>query len=262
MLLQHSLLHLWTTPPGALGTTPEDIPVLTAILPTPGMATGSAIIVCPGGGYRMLADYEGPLVGDWLAAHGITAFVLRYRLGPTYRYPTQRSDAQRAIRFVRAHAEEWQLDPQRIGILGFSAGGHLSSMTATHFTSGTPDAVDPVERVSSRPDLQVLIYPVISFHVTYTPVRSLLGGDPHPAPSLLDELSTDKHVTGQTPPAFLAHSTKDTIVPVENADLYAASLAREGIEYRYIREDLGEHGIGIDERWTVPCIDWLRSYQF
>lgn len=207
-LVHEEFLALWPAEaPGALGNEPEDIPGLQIFLPDDGAATGAACIICPGGGYRRLADHEGIRVGKWLAAHGITAFVLRYRLGPRYTHPTQLGDGLRAIRFVRAHAEEWQLDPERIAILGFSAGGHLVSTTATRFDNGDPQASDPIERVPSRPNAQILVYPVISFETTYNPVRALLGDDPDPAPALLAELSSEQHVRPDTPPAFLVQST-------------------------------------------------------
>ncbi|BCL83720.1 alpha/beta hydrolase [Ktedonobacteria bacterium brp13] len=259
-LKQNVLLAVWNDPLlVAQGTAEEVIPILRAILPVEGKATGTAIIVCPGGGYAHLADHEGNPVGEWLSSDGITAFILHYRLGPKYRHPTQLLDAQRAIRLVRTHATEWQLDPARIGILGFSAGGHLASTTATRFQDSNPDAVDPVERASSRPDIQILIYPVISLHITYQPICSLLGGEPHPTAGLLDELSTEQHVTPQTPPAFLAHSTQDTLVPIANSDAYAAQLAATGVPYEFVRDDFGEHGSGLHAIWTQPCIQWLRK---
>src|SRR5258708_22364954 len=146
--------------PGALGKEPTDIPTLTPYLPPREKSTGAAVVVCPGGGYQHLADHECGPVAEWLNSVGVTAFVLKYRLGPTYHHPSQMLDAARAIRTVRARAREWGLDPQRIGILGFSAGGHLAATAGTHFTAGQAEATDPVERVSSRPDLMILIYPV------------------------------------------------------------------------------------------------------
>src|SRR6202171_4055680 len=148
--------------PGAVGHAPTDIPTLTPYLLPKEKATGAAVIICPGGGYQHLADHEGRPVAEWLNSIGVTAFVLKYRLGPTYHHPAQLQDAARAIRTVRARAKEWGIDPQRIGILGFSAGGHLAASAGTHFAAGQADAFDPVERVSSRPDLMILIYPVIT----------------------------------------------------------------------------------------------------
>ena len=260
-LSQGEFLNLWPSEaPGALGGTEEDIPAMQVILPTQERATGAAIIVCPGGGYRMRADHEGAPVGEWLATLGITAFVLRYRVGPAYQYPTQLGDAQRALRFVRAHAKEWQLDPERLGILGFSAGGHLVSMTATRFTDD--NANDELGYVSARPTLQILIYLVISLSVTYQPIDSLLGNVPLPSSELVEELSSDKHITPQTPPAFLVHSTEDSLVVVENSDRYAAALKEKGVPFEYVRGAMGEHGSGLLASWTEPCAAWLRKMHF
>jgi acetyl esterase/lipase len=260
---------LWSgEAPGALPETiaaPEPTghtPTLQVYLPTSGTATGASIVICPGGGYRRLADHEGPTIAAWLASYGITTFVLRYRLGPIYNYPTQLTDVRRGLRYVRAHVADWQLDPARIGVLGFSAGGHLTSQAATRFTVGESDAVDPIERVSSRPDLQILIYPVISFNLTYQPVNALLAEDPQPEQDLLDKLSSELHVCSDTPPAFLVHSTEDITVVVENSDRYAASLAAAGIPYEYVRGSIGGHGFGLTEDWSTRCIDWLRQQQF
>src|SRR5437588_8721902 len=154
---------LWPSgAPGAVGKESNDIPTLTPYFAPKEKATGAAVIVCPGGGYTHLADHEGRPVAEWLNTLGITAFVLKYRLGPRYHHPAPLQDAARAIRTARARAAEWKIDPKRIGIIGFSAGGHLASTIATHFDSGKPDARDLIERVSSRPNLAVLIYPVIT----------------------------------------------------------------------------------------------------
>ena len=168
--------------PGAVGNEPVDIPTLTPYLPSKEKASGAAIIVCPGGGYQHLADHEGRPVAEWLNSIGITAFVLKYRLGPRYHHPAPLQDAARAIRTVRARAAEWNLDTERLGILGFSAGGHLASTIGTHFDSGKGDALDPIERVSSRPNLMILIYPVITMNQqTHSGSKNnLLGPDPPP----------------------------------------------------------------------------------
>src|SRR5262245_35069279 len=149
--------------PGALGTEDKDKPSLTPYLPDADKASGAAIVVCPGGGYGGLAPHEGPDYALYLREQGIAAFVLKYRLGShNYRYPRMLEDAQRAVRLVRARAEEWKVDPKRVGIMGSSAGGHLASTAVTHFDAGKPDAADPIERQSCRPDLGILCYPVIS----------------------------------------------------------------------------------------------------
>jgi acetyl esterase/lipase len=254
-------LPLWPgAAPGALGDKPEDTPVVQVFLPQ--QSTGASIVVCPGGGYGGLANHEGPKVGEWLSSKGITAFVLRYRLGPRYHHPVELGDAQRAIRLVRANAAEWKLDPNHIGILGFSAGGHLASSAATHFDAGSPNSDDPIERASSRPDFQILIYPVI----TMGPgghdgsKRNLLG--PNPDPKLVELLSNEKQITKNTPPAFLVHTVEDTAVPVSNSDNYAAALKAAGVPYEYIRPEKGKHGFGMRDDWTEPCIVWLRKLKF
>jgi acetyl esterase/lipase len=175
-------INLWPDGvPAAVGKEPADIPTLTAFLAPKDKATGAAVIVCPGGGYSHLADHEGRPVAEWLNTLGISAFVLKYRVGPRYHHPQPLQDAARAIRTVRARASEWQLDPNRIGILGFSAGGHLAATIGTHFDAGKADAADPVERVSSRPDLMILTYPVITMReFTHAGSKRMLLGENAP----------------------------------------------------------------------------------
>jgi acetyl esterase/lipase len=226
--------------PGAVGNEPVDIPTLTPYLPPKEKMSGAAIIVCPGGGYTHLADHEGRPVAEWLNSLGITAFVLKYRLGPRYHHPAPMQDAARAIRTVRARAAEWRLDPQRIGILGFSAGGHLASTAGTHFDSGKPDAQDAIERVSSRPNLMILIYPVITMRdKTHAgSKKNLLGAEP--TPELVTLLSNDEQVTKETPPAFLVHTMTDSAVPVENSLLSSRRYAKPAYLLSFIctSEDL------------------------
>ena len=251
---------LWPTgAPGALGDGPEDRPALQLVSPTE-ESTGAAVIVCPGGGYHHLAPHEATPVGEWLARNGVTAFILRYRLAPKYRYPAQILDVQRAIRTVRAKAAEFKIDPERIGILGFSAGGHLASSAATHFTAGDANAADPIERVSSRPNGQILIYPVITFgpECHGGSRAGLLGSDA--TPEMMALFSNETQVTAETPPAFLVHSTEDTSVPPLNSDLYAESLRVAGVPYEYVRDEMGGHGTGMIENWTVPCERWIRCW--
>ena len=254
-------IQLWNgKAPGALGDGPQDTPVVQVFLPHE--PSGASIVVCPGGGYGGLANHEGPKVGEWLSSQGVTAFVLRYRLGPKYHHPVELGDAQRAIRLVRANASEWKLDPKKIGILGFSAGGHLASSAATHFDAGNASSDDPIDRVSCRPNFQILVYPVITMgrggHEGSK--RNLLGNDPDP--KLVELLSNEKQVTKETPPAFLVHTVEDSAVPVSNSDNYAAALKAAGVEYEYIRPEKGKHGFGMRDDWTGPCIEWLKKMRF
>ena len=232
--------------------------------------THAAMIICPGGGYHNLGwDIEGEEVAAWLNSQGITGVLLKYRcprrpgdvkgeppLGPLI-------DAQRALRLTRARAADWSVDPQKIGIIGFSAGGHLTSSVATHYTPGDPNAADPVDRVSSRPDLQIVIYPVIKMTGpdAHAGSRRNLFGD-NPDPKLLDEFTNNKVVNKDTPPAFIVHSTTDKTVPVSNSDDYAAALREAGVDYEYVRLDHYAHGFGLKDDWTVPCADWLKRHKF
>jgi acetyl esterase/lipase len=259
-------INLWPgRAPGALGDTPEDTPAVQVFLPEAGKATGSSIVVCPGGGYGGRAAHEAGVVGEWLAKNGVTGFVLRYRVGPKgYHHPIEMGDASRAIRFVRAHAEQWKLDPKRIGILGFSAGGHLASTIATHWDEGNAASDDPIEKVSSRPDVQVLIYPVITMGPTgHAGSRvNLFGKERAEDKELIELLSNEKHVNAKTPPAFLVHGIDDKAVPVSNSDNYAAELKKAGVEVEYVRPEKGPHGFGLKEFWTGPCVEWLRKQKF
>ena len=254
--------------PGAVGNAPTDIPTLTPYLATKGKATGAAVIVCPGGAYGHLADHEGGPVAEWLNSIGVSAFVLKYRLGPTYHHPAPLQDAARAIRTVRARAKEWGLDPQRIGILGFSAGGHLAATAGTHFTSGQSDASDPIERVSSRPNLMILVYPVITMRdSTHSGSRKNLLGE-QPSADLVTLLSNEEQVTKETPPTFLVHTMTDAAVPVENSMMFAAALRKAGVPFEFHLYERGPHGFGLGTKdpilatWPGRCADWLRVHGF
>ncbi len=256
--------------PGALGNRPEDKPSLTPYVSTSGTATGSAVIVCPGGGYAHLSQHEGEPVAQWLNSIGIKSFVLKYRLGSNgYRHPAMLQDAQRAIRYVRAHAAEYGIDPNRIGILGFSAGGHVASSAGTHVAEADPSSSDPLERVSSRPDLMVLIYPVITMGpLTHAGSRQNLLGD-NPPQSLVDLMSNEKQVTKDTPPAFLVQGENDKTVPVENSMMFAEALRKAGVGFElHIFENAPPHGFGLGENnpvvsiWPKLCETWLREHGF
>ena len=252
--------------PGALGTAPEDQPTLTPFLLKDGGDTGTAIVVCPGGGYSHLSmDKEGYQVALWLNSIGVSAFVLQYRLGPRYHHPIELHDAQRALRIVRSRAAQYGLRADRIGIMGFSAGGHLASTAGTHFDSGQPQAADPVDRVSSRPDFMVLCYPVISFtnFVHKGSEDALLG--PNPDPELVTNLSNELQVTPQTPPAFLFHTTDDASVPVENSVNFYLALRKAGVPAELHIYAHGPHGVGLApadpilSSWPARLADWLRG---
>jgi len=251
--------------PGAAGALPEDRPEISVFLPASG-ATGTGVIICPGGSYQMLAaEKEGSLVAEWLNKLGVAGFVLKYRLGPRYHHPAMLQDAQRAIRTLRLRAAEFGLDPGRIGILGFSAGGHLASTAATHFDAGNPAASDPVERVSSRPDFAILAYPVITMDPAYTHGGSrdnLLG--PNPDPKLLGSLSNELQVTAQTPPTFLFHTTADPAVPVENSINFYLALHKAKVPVEMHIYERGGHGMGLAPQdpvlstWPDRLAAWLR----
>jgi acetyl esterase/lipase len=265
--------------PGAQGSDPNrDVPTLTIWLPRPEIATGSAVVVCPGGGYAMLAmDHEGKQIAEWLNSLGIAAFVLKYRLGPRYHHPAMLQDAGRAIRLVRANAPRWKLDPHRIAILGFSAGGHLASTAGTHFDAGKPDADDPIERVSSRPDRMILVYPVIALATPYGhrgSLKNLLGENP--SRELVESLSNERQVTKDTPPTFLAHTNADKGVPAENSLLFALALRKAGVPVELHLFERGPHGLGLGDgiaqfkvppepsfkAWPRLCETWLKNQGF
>jgi len=258
--------------PGALGKEDKDIPTLTPYLPEPDKATGAAIVICPGGGYGGLAAHEGKDYARFMNEHGIAGFVLKYRLGSGgYRHPVMLQDAARAVRTVRARAGVWKLDPKRIGIMGSSAGGHLASTLVTHFDAGKPDAADPIERASSRPDAGILCYPVITMgkFTHQGSKRNLLGDDP--APELVRELSNELQVTKDTPPCFIWHTYEDAGVPVENSLQFADALRQAGVPFDLHIYQRGPHGLGLGPRdwnpekrhpWTRDCAFWLQAQGF
>jgi acetyl esterase/lipase len=252
--------------PGALGVEDRDKPSLTIRLAEPAKANGTAVVICPGGGYGNLAmDHEGAQIAAWLNNLGISAFILKYRLGPVYHHPAPLQDAQRALRTVRSRAKEFSVDPNRIGIWGFSAGGHLASTTGTHFDEGQPNASDPIERVSSRPDFMILAYPVISLTTDYVHKgsRKNLLGDPYD-PALAEQLSNEKQVTARTPPTFLFHTDDDAGVPVENSVLFFLALKKAKVPAEMHIYQKGKHGVGLAQSdpvlstWPDRLKDWLQ----
>ena len=253
--------------PGALGNEPSDVPSLTVYHPVAQRKAATAIIVAPGGGYSMLAsNHEGRQVANWLNALGVAAFVLTYRLGPRYRYPIELEDAERAVRLVRSQADELGFAPDRIGMMGFSAGGHLAAMVGTHFHAGDPQASDPVERVSSRPDFLILAYPVISFTAPYSHTASqinLLGENPSLA--LRQEVSDELHVTSETPPTFFFATNEDALVPPENSVSFYLALRKARVPAELHIFEKGPHGVGLPignpvlGEWPTLLANWLRE---
>lgn len=261
------MISLWTANiPHLRDDVPADIPAMEPFL-LPGPAPRPAVIVFPGGGYNHRAAHEGEPIARWLNSIGVAAFVLHYRVAP-YRHPVPLLDAQRAIRTVRSRAVEFGIDPRRIGVLGFSAGGHLASTAGTHFDAGDPTAADPIERASSRPDALILCYPVITLgEYRHDGSRTCLLGE-NPPQDLIDLLSNEKQVTAQTPPTFLWHTSNDGGVPVENSLLFAAALHRHNVLFDLHVFADGPHGVGLAlERpalaaWTRLCETWLKEMGF
>jgi acetyl esterase/lipase len=260
---------LWPSgAPGAHGDAPADKPTLTIWLPEESKATGTAVVICPGGGYTHLAmDHEGKQIAQWLNTLGVAGIVLEYRhQGTGYNHPAPLLDAQRAIRTVRARALEWKVDPNRIGIMGFSAGGHLASTAGTHFDKGDPGAKDPIEQVSCRPDFMILCYAVIAFGEPYThkgSQQSLLGRNPSEV--LVRSLSNEKQVTAETPPTFLFQTDEDTTVPAENSIQFYLALRRAKVPAELHIYRSGGHGLGLaasvpgTNQWPKDCEAWLRG---
>jgi acetyl esterase/lipase len=253
--------------PGAVGNEALDQPKITVYRAPAGTANGAAVVVCPGGGYVVLAsDHEGKMVAEWLNSLGVSAFVLQYRLAPRYRHPAPLRDVQRALRTVRARAGEWGVDPHRIGVLGFSAGGHLASTAETHFDDGKADAADPIERVGSRPDFAVLCYPVISL---VTPaahagsLASLLGENPDP--KVVESLSSELQVTPRTPPTFLWHTDDDEAVSVQNSLVFFEAMKKANVPGELHVFAHGKHGVGLApndpdlSQWTHLCALWMEG---
>jgi len=234
--------------PDALGSADTDIPTLTPYIVESASPT-AAIVVCPGGGYGGLAAHEGHDYALWLNQHGVSALVLKYRLGSKgYHHPSMLNDAQRAIRTVRANAKKWNIDSSRVGIMGSSAGGHLASTALTHFDSGKADSADPIDRESCRPDFGILCYAVITLgeHTHKGSRNNLLGENPDPG--LIDFLSSEKQVTDNTPPCFIWHTWEDTAVDVENSLQFAAALRAHNVPFDLHVYQKGRHGIGLNDK--------------
>ncbi|MBN2315037.1 MAG: alpha/beta hydrolase [Sedimentisphaerales bacterium] len=267
----HEVVLLWPDgAPGAKGNEDGDKPSLTLYLPAKDKANGAAVVVCPGGGYGHLAmDHEGHQIAEWLNSLGVAGFILKYRhsrSGAGYGHPAPIQDAQRAIRMVRGHAKEWNVDPDRIGIIGFSAGGHLASSAGTHFQTRYSEAKDAIDECSCRPDFMILGYPVISFTEWYTHKGSrnnLLGKNP--APELVENFSNEKQVTSETPPTFLFLADDDKGVPAENSVYFYLALRKADVPAELHIYEKGGHGFGPGKgkgacaSWMPRCADWMKG---
>ena len=267
----HEVILLWPDgAPGAKGIADGDKPSITIYLPEKDKATGAAIVIFPGGGYGHLAmDHEGHQIAEWLNSFGVAGFIVKYRhsrSGAGYRHPAPLQDAQRAIRTVRSGAKQWNIDPDRIGIIGFSAGGHLASSLGTHFNNRYSKAKDEIDRVSCRPDFMVLMYPVISFTESFTHKgsrRNLLGDNPDT--ELVENLSNEKQVTAETPPTFIVFGDDDKVVPVENGVAFYMGLKKAKVPAEMHIYEKGRHGFGLGvgagpvSSWPLRCTEWMRG---
>lgn len=250
--------------PLAIGDEPADVPEIELFLPPD--ASGGCVMVCPGGGYGHLAAHEGETIGAFFAGHRISAAVLKYRIAPRYQHPAPLTDISRAMRTLRHRAAEWKIDPDRLAVMGFSAGGHLASTLSTHFDLGDAASSDAIERHSSRPNASVLCYPVITLQgpSVHTGSRANLIGKDAPQ-HLIDALSNDLHVTSQTPPTFLFHTVDDAAVPVENALLYANALRTNKVSFEMHLYETGRHGVGLASDlprlagWSDLLLAWLHA---
>jgi len=269
---QEKEIPLWANgAPGAKGQKPVDIPTITPFLVQKENNTKAAIVICPGGGYGGLAQHEGKTYAQFLQKHGINSFVLKYRLGSAgYRHPIMLMDAARAIRTVRTKSSEWNIDPKKIGIMGSSAGGHLTSTMITHFDNGDPKARDLIDRTSSRPDIGILCYPVITMgEFTHRGSKRNLLGD-NPPGELVDLLSSEKQVKKNTPPTFIWHTMEDRAVPVENSLLFTSALRKSKVPFSLHIYQKGRHGIGLADKppfknvhpWAKDLVFWLTEQGF
>jgi acetyl esterase/lipase len=261
------VLPLWTdAAPTDEGPEPPSGRV-TVYRPSPDKANGTALVICPGGGYgSLVVGPEGHNIAAWLNTHGITGIVLEYRL-PKGRSGVPLLDAQRAIRIARFHAKDWKLDPKRVGIIGFSAGGHLASSAAVYFNDGTPDAKDPIDRLRCRPDFAILIYPVVSMgKLAHAGSRKNLLG-PNPPRALLEEFSNEKQVTDDTPPTFLAHAVDDKVVVPDHSRLLYQALKEHAVPAEYLELPNGGHGLSgykgqSWDAWQRRSLQWLAEQKF
>jgi acetyl esterase/lipase len=244
--------------PGPVSKDPKNVPTLTIFLADKDKANGCAVVICPGGGYSQRAtDHEGKQVAEWLNARGAHAFILKYRtvkesdISPPLQ-PGPMLDVQHAIRTVRAKAKEYGVDPHRIGVWGFSAGGHVASTAATHFDDGKPDSADPIEKAGCRPDFAILAYPVITMmEKTHGGSRNNLLGS-KPDEKLIEFYSNEKQVTAKTPPTFLFHTVEDKAVPIENSRMFKAACEKAGVPVELVEYEKGAHGLGLGNGKAAP----------
>lgn len=251
--------------PGAKGDSTIDKPAMTVFLPEKSKANGTGVVIFPGGGYTFVAmKKEGFQVARWFNSLGVAAFVVKYRLGMRYHYPAEYLDGQRAMQMARKNAKKWNVDPNRIGVAGFSAGGHMASTVGTHFKKGDPGASDPYKHYSTRPDFMVLIYPVITMKKSFTHNGSrtnLLGKNPDP--ELVRKMSNETQVTAETPPTFLVHASNDGVVPVKNSVEFYMALRKAGVPAEMHLYEDGPHGFGLAQKyplissWPDLCRRWL-----
>ena len=264
------VLLLWQNgAPGALGTEAKDKPRVQIYHATHDRSTVPAIVICPGGGYGHLAmNHEGHQIASWLNSIGITGVVLEYRhRGKGYGHPAPLMDVQRALRLVRHHASDWHINTNKVGVLGFSAGGHLASSASVHHDTGNPNATDPIDSQNCRPDFSILCYAVIAFEQPFThkgSQRNLLGKQPNKEVSL--KMSSDRQVNATTPPAFLWHTTADRVVPPENSVAYYLALRKHKIPCEMHLFEKGNHGIGLGkgqaaEQWSALCHRWFITQE-
>ncbi len=268
MAAEPQTVRLWDgSAPGALGSEEKDTPTAIVYLPEQTTEPTGAIVIYPGGGYGGLAmDHEGHQIAKWANEMGLAGIIVSYRhRGRGYGHPAPMLDAQRAIRLTRHNAKKWNIDPLKVGVLGFSAGGHLTTTVLTHFDRGQANAEDAIDRESCRPSFGVVCYAVVAFGEAYVhqgSQKNLLGDNP--APELVQLLSNAKQVTAETPPCFVWHTQADQAVPVENGlDFYSALVkAKVPSELHVFPE--GKHGIGLGaavagaRQWPQLCQDWLK----
>lgn len=259
---------------GILRISNVQIPAIEVFLPSPQLATGETILIFPGGGYSILAfDWEGRDIAKWLNSQGIAAMVLKYRLpnSPSLMTPEEVPllDAQRAIRVIRHHASTWGIDPRQVGVMGFSAGGHLAASLSTQFAHELDRPKDAIDTLTARPDFSILIYPVITFTDNFShsgSVRQLLGSNP--SPEMITRFSNELNVTEKTPPTILIHAQDDQAVPVENSLVYFQALHKKGVPSALHIFPKGGHGFGFGkgkgsvENWRLILLDWLKDLSF